>query len=117
MEPAPGANVPKKPEETEGETVLSYAYVQDKQFVEVLNARTWEENSDYGGLVLQGACPICGHPDAIDVFVPIVIAAFKAGAEVSKEYAECQCGENHNPPSGKSGCGRWGLVSPRVGGG
>ncbi len=99
-----------------GGGVLVYRNVEDKHFEQVLGALSWEKNTAFGGLVLQGPCPVCGHDNAIDVFVPTDIAAFRAETPVSDEYVACRCSENHQQPAGLTGCGRWGFVRPHVAG-
>jgi hypothetical protein len=94
--------------------VLQYEHVQDQKFALVVEQWNWIKNSEFGGLVLQGGCPVCGHDHAIDVFVPTEIAAFGAGSAVSPEYVECACDQDHRQPAGKSGCGRWAWIRPRV---
>ncbi len=105
---------PKQHDKSDG--VLAYRYVADPAFALGLAGLDWERDEDLGGLVLTGSCPVCQHPDAIDAFVPTLIAGFKPGATVSGEYVECRCGEDHKQPAGGVGCGRWGQVSPRVAG-
>lgn len=91
-----------------------YADVQDTGFASTLQEIAWQENAEFGGLVLQAPCPTCTHPDGIDVFVPTVVAQFRADQQITKELVSCACSHNHGAPAGKSGCGRWGYVTPRV---
>lgn len=91
-----------------------YLEVQDAAFTEGLKNLIWEKNAQFGGLVLQGKCPTCSDDDGIDVFVPTVIAQFRADQEIATELVACSCSKNHGAPAGKSGCGRWGYVTPRV---
>jgi hypothetical protein len=91
-----------------------YAEVQDAAFAEGLTKLKWERNNEFGGLVLQGKCPVCKDDGGIDVFVPVVIAQFKADQEITTELVACTCSKNHGAPAGKSGCGRWGYVKPSL---
>lgn len=91
-----------------------YAEVQDPSFATTLQGISWQANEEFGGLVLQTACPKCTHPDGIDVFVPTVVAQFRADQQVAKELVTCACSHNHGAPAGKSGCGRWGYITPHV---
>ena len=94
-----------------------YAEVQDTAFTEGLKELKWKRDDQFGGLVLQGKCPVCKDGnDGIDVFVPVVIAQFRADQEITKELVTCTCSKNHGAPAGKSGCGRWGYVTPVIDG-
>jgi hypothetical protein len=92
-----------------------YLEKQDPVFAEGLEHLEWVENPEFGLLVLQGACPVCEDEDGIDITIPTVIAQFRADQEVAPEVVTCACSKNHGAPAGKSGCGRWGYVIPRVG--
>lgn len=96
--------------------VLEYEHVEDQQFAQEVGQWEWAINKEYGGLVLQGACPVCGHDHAIDVFVPTNIAAFRPGSADSRERVACACSKDHQQPAGQKGCGRWAFVRPRMGG-
>jgi hypothetical protein len=92
-----------------------YAEVKDPVFGEGLAKLEWKKNDQFGGLVLQGECPICKDgQDGIDVFVPVVIAQFLANQESTAELVVCACSKNHGAPAGKSGCGRWGYSTPSI---
>jgi len=93
---------------------LRYLYKNEPKFAAGLQSTDWVSNEAYGGLVLQCPCPVCGHEGGIDAFVPVLVASFSAGHSVEPAYVECSCGEDHQAPSGKSGCGRWGLITPHV---
>jgi hypothetical protein len=94
---------------------IRYFEEESEQLATDLARLPWKENTAFGGVVLQASCPICGHDDGIDVFVPIDIAAFRADVKTTGEFVPCQCSEDHDGrPAGKSGCGRWGFVSPHV---
>jgi hypothetical protein len=92
-------------------TVLAYSHVEDETFTTDLQQRVWEPM--YGGLALLASCPVCDHPNAIDVFVPVVVPAFRGATRVPPEIVECQCAEDHHQPKGAVGCGRWGRISPQ----
>ena len=92
-----------------------YLEKQDPAFAEGLTHLEWVKNAEFGLLVLQGACPICDDEDGIDIVVPTVIAQFRGDQEASPELVTCSCSKNHGAPAGKSGCGRWGYATPRVG--
>lgn len=92
----------------------TYADVQDADFTATLQGIAWQVSKDFGGLVLQAECPKCEDPDGISVFVPTVIAQFQADQQHAQELVMCACSQNHGAPAGKSGCGRWGYVTPRV---
>ena len=92
--------------------VLAWHSERDSEFENRLAAQLWIENTDYGGLVLQTACPVCTHENAIDAFVYTTTVTYGAGANVDMEYVACDCGQDHNQPPGGKGCGRWGLVKP-----
>ncbi len=92
-----------------------YLDEENAEFEAGLQQRDWQENTQFGGLVLRGSCPVCGHDGAIDVFVPTVISQFQASMKIDSELVTCACTKNHGAPAGKSGCGRWGYVTPRVG--
>lgn len=94
--------------------VFAYEHVQDTNFESVLAQRPWE--SMYGGLALRAPCPVCGDPDAIDVFVPVVTALFRDATPTPPELIECQCAGKHNAPPGGMGCGRYGMIRPRMAG-
>jgi hypothetical protein len=93
---------------------VKYLYEDDPKFAAGLQPIDWVNNEAYGGLILQCACPVCGHDGGVDVFVSVFVAGFTADQRVEPAYVECSCGEDHKAPSGKSGCGRWGLIIPHV---
>ena len=98
-----------------GSTPPAYAEVKDPAFQEGLKKLEWKKNDQFGGLVLQGECPICKDgQDGIDVFVPVVIAQFQADQANATELVVCACSKNHGAPAGKSGCGRWGYSTPSI---
>lgn len=100
-------------EEDVGQT-LAYNHLQDPEFARVLKAVPWQINKEFEGLTLQASCPVCEHPNAIDVFIPTQIARFNATNEIPAEYVECHCSEDHKQPRDVDGCGRWGLIAPWV---
>ena len=87
-------------------------------FVDSLAKVAWTENSELAGITLIEPCPICGHADGINVFLPVNVALWKkAAAASSGQFVECQCAENHQDrPPNTTGCGRWGMITPYLGG-
>jgi hypothetical protein len=90
-----------------------YQDVQDSTFTEALTAVKWVE-TEYGGWALQADCPSCHHQNAIDIFVPGLIAEFGAAQKDTDELVTCACDRNHGAPAGKTGCGRWAYITPKI---
>ena len=90
----------------------------DKQFEAALANVLWQTVEAYHLLVLEADCPVCHHKNAINKAVPTVSAlpflSTYTGTAATSTFVECLCEENHQAPAGACGCGRWGMVVPRV---
>jgi hypothetical protein len=104
QEADPGDNGGKQP--------IAYEHVEDETFRITLQAKAWVPM--YGGLALKGDCPVCHAQNAIDSYVPVVIARFRGQTKSHPQTVECQCSENHHAPTGGVGCGRYARISPQV---
>ncbi len=93
------------------DTGLTYEHVEDATFEAALGEQPWEPM--FGGLALKAACAICHGPNAIDVFVPVVTAMFRDQTPTA-EFVQCQCVGKHDAPAGVVGCGRYGMIRPRM---
>jgi hypothetical protein len=92
---------------------ISYRQEPDQDFVDFLAKIAWAENSELAGITLIQPCPICGHADGINVFLPVNTALWKTAAPPAGQFVECQCAENHQDrPPNTTGCGRWGMITP-----
>jgi hypothetical protein len=102
---------------------IQYFQEQNQLFTDGLVDIDWSENKELAGITLVHSCPICGHADGINVFLPTNNALWKTRNSASSaektassaEFIECQCTENHTGrPANVTGCGRWGMITPKI---
>jgi hypothetical protein len=98
-----------QPEEVPG----PWRQEKSQHLIDELNKKVWTRDAQFDILVLETACPVCRHNDGINVTIPTTVTVFR-GTGPSRQFVECRCAENHDGrPSGQTGCGRWGMVTPR----
>lgn len=110
----------------QADPTIPYREEEPNGFSDALQQIPWKENKDLGGISLITECPACGHTPGIDVFLPTnfalwadektkkLSAQFKKAAQ-SGQFAQCQCEADHKGrPATVTGCGRWGMVTPKL---
>jgi hypothetical protein len=94
------------------EAARSWQQEKSQYFIDELNKKVWSKDTQLDILVLHEDCPVCEHPDGIDVTVPTTITRFRGAEQQRSQFVECRCAEKHNGrPDGQLGCGRWGMVT------
>jgi hypothetical protein len=99
-----------QPEEAAGH----WQQEKSQYFIDELNKKVWQKDTQFDILVLRVACPVCRHGDGINTTVPTTVTIFRGAEPPRSQFVECKCAENHDGrPAGQLGCGRWGMVTLR----